>query len=220
MSLDSPIHPRELKNYIDILGYKESSILKENRDETKKLGDVSIMQIGAAQGALLSILCKIANFKSCLEIGVFTGYSSICIGSSISEESKLTVIDNNEEYLNIAKKYWDKAGISKKINVIKNNALSGLDELSKIKDMNFDFAFIDADKSNYSTYYEKVISMMLPGGIICIDNTLWKGRVYDKNVVNQSTQSIRDVNELIMRDKRVEHSLLTIYDGMTICYIK
>ena len=220
MSLDSPIHPRELKNYIDILGYKESSILRENRNETKRLGDVSIMQIGAAQGALLSILCKIANFKSCLEIGVFTGYSSICIGSSISEESKLTVIDNNEEYLNIAKKYWDKAGISKKINVIENNALSGLDELSKIKDMNFDFAFIDADKSNYSKYYEKVIRMMLPGGIICIDNTLWKGRVYDKNVVNQSTQSIRDVNELIMRDKRVEHSLLTIYDGMTICYIK
>ena len=220
MSLESPIHPRELKNYIDILGYKESSILRENRDETKKLGDVSIMQIGAAQGALLSILCKIANFKSCLEIGVFTGYSSICIGSSISEESKLTVIDNNEEYLNIAQKYWDKAGISKKINVIENNALSGLDELSKIKDLNFDFAFIDADKGNYSKYYEKVISMMLPGGVICIDNTLWKGRVYDKKIVNQSTQSIRDVNDLIMRDKRVEHSLLTIYDGMTICYIK
>ena len=220
MSLDSPIHPRELKNYIDILGYKESSILRENRDETKKLGDVSIMQIGAAQGALLSILCKIANFKSCLEIGVFTGYSSICIGSSISEESKLTVIDNNEEYLNIAKKYWDKAGISKKINAINNNALDALDELSKMKDIYFDFAFIDADKSNYSEYYKKVITMMLPGGIICIDNTLWKGRVYDKNIVNQSTQSIRDVNVLIMRDKRVEHSLLTIYDGMTICYIK
>ncbi len=220
MSLNSPIHPKELKDYIDIFGYKESSILKENRDETKKLGDVSIMQIGAAQGALLSILCKIANFKSCLEIGVFTGYSSICIGSSISKESKLTVIDNNEEYLNIAKKYWDKAGISKKINAINNNALDALDELSKMKDIYFDFAFIDADKSNYSEYYKKVITMMLPGGIICIDNTLWKGRVYDKNIVNQSTQSIRDVNVLIMRDKRVEHSLLTIYDGMTICYIK
>ena len=220
MSLNSPIHPKELKNYIDIFGYKESSILKENRNETKKLGDVSIMQIGAAQGALLSILCKIANFKSCLEIGVFTGYSSICIGSSISKESKLTVIDNNEEYLNIAKKYWDKAGISKKINAINNNALDALDELSKMKDIYFDFAFIDADKSNYSEYYKKVITMMLPGGIICIDNTLWKGRVYDKKIVNQSTQSIRDVNVLIMRDKRVEHSLLTIYDGMTICYIK
>jgi len=98
MSLDSPIHPKELKNYIDNIGYKESSILKENREETKKLGDVSIMQIGAAQGAFLSIICKLANFRSCLEVGVFTGYSSVCIGSSISKESKLTVIDNNEEY--------------------------------------------------------------------------------------------------------------------------
>ncbi len=220
MSLDSPIHPKELKNYIDNFGYKESLILKENREETQKLGDIAIMQIGAAQGALLSILCKLANFKSCLEVGVFTGYSSLCIGSSISEESKLTVIDNNQEYLNIAKKYWDKAGISKKINTISNNALDALDALSKIEDMSFDFAFIDADKSNYTKYYKKIITMMSSGGVICIDNTLWKGRVYDETVDNKSTQSIRDVNELIKSDDRVEHSLLTIYDGMTICYIR
>ena len=220
MSLDSPIHPKELKNYIDNFGYKESLILKENREETQKLGDIAIMQIGAAQGALLSILCKLANFKSCLEVGVFTGYSSLCIGSSISEESKLTVIDNNQEYLNIAKKYWDKAGISKKINTISNNALDALDALSKIEDMSFDFAFIDADKSNYTKYYKKIITMMSSGGVICIDNTLWKGRVYDDNMDNQSTQSIRDINKLIKSDERVEHSLLTIYDGMTICYIR
>ena len=220
MSLDSPIHPKELKNYIDNFGYKESLILKENREETQKLGDIAIMQIGAAQGALLSILCKLANFKSCLEVGVFTGYSSLCIGSSISEESKLTVIDNNQEYLNIAKKYSDKAGISKKINTISNNALDALDALSKIEDMSFDFAFIDADKSNYTKYYKKIITMMSSGGVICIDNTLWKGRVYDETVDNKSTQSIRDVNELIKSDDRVEHSLLTIYDGMTICYIR
>tara|TARA_B100000902_G_scaffold252248_1_gene238644 strand:- start:28 stop:690 length:663 start_codon:yes stop_codon:yes gene_type:complete len=220
VSLDSPIHPKELKNYIDNFGYKESLILKENREETQKLGDIAIMQIGAAQGALLSILCKLANFKSCLEVGVFTGYSSLCIGSSISEESKLTVIDNNQEYLNIAKKYWDKAGISKKINTISNNALDALDALSKIEDMSFDFAFIDADKSNYTKYYKKIITMMSSGGVICIDNTLWKGRVYDETVDNKSTQSIRDVNELIKSDDRVEHSLLTIYDGMTICYIR
>jgi len=220
MSLDSPIHPKDLKNYLDNFGYKESSLLKANREETKKLGDVSIMQIGAAQGALLSILCKLANFRSCLEVGVFTGYSSICIGSSIPKESKLTVIDNNENYLNIARKYWEKAGITEKINIINNNALDALDDLMKKKDINFDFAFIDADKSNYSEYYKKIINMMLPGGIICVDNTLWKGRVYDKSLFNQSTQSIRDINHLIMSDERVEHSLLTIYDGMTICYVK
>ena len=220
MSIDSPIHPKDLKNYLDNFGYKESSLLKANREETKKLGDVSIMQIGAAQGALLSILCKLANFRSCLEVGVFTRYSSICIGSSIPKESKLTVIDNNENYLNIARKYWEKAGITEKINIINNNALDALDDLTKKKDINFDFAFIDADKSNYSEYYKKIINMMLPGGIICVDNTLWKGRVYDKSLFNQSTQSIRDINHLIMSDERVEHSLLTIYDGMTICYVK
>ena len=86
--------------------------------------------------------------------------------------------------------------------------------------MNFDFAFIDADKNNYTKYYKKIITMMSSGGVICIDNTLWKGRVYDETVNNKSTQSIRDVNELIRSDDRVEHSLLTIYDGMTICYIR
>ena len=220
MSLDSPIHPKELKNYIDIFGYKESLLLKENRKETQKLGDISIMQIGAAQGALLSILCRLANFKNCLEVGVFTGYSSLCIGASIPKESKLTVIDNNQEYLNIAKKYWDKAGISEKINIINDDASDGLDQLAKIDDINFDFAFIDADKSNYTKYYEKIITMMSSGGVICIDNTLWKGRVYDDSMDNQSTQSIRDINKLIKSDERVEHSLLTIYDGMTICYIR
>ncbi len=220
MSLDSPILPEGLKNYIDIFGYKESHILKENREETKKLGAVSIMQIGAAQGAFLSILCKIANFKNCLEVGVFTGYSSLCIGSSISDDSKLTVVDNNNEYLSIAEKYWNKAGISKKINVINENALDALDKLSKTNDTTFDFAFIDADKSNYSEYYKRIIAMMSSGGLICIDNTLWKGRVYDQSSQNNSTQSIKDFNQLIKDDERVEHSLLTIYDGMTLCYIK
>tara|TARA_B100001113_G_scaffold7774_1_gene6340 strand:+ start:4617 stop:5279 length:663 start_codon:yes stop_codon:yes gene_type:complete len=220
MSADSPIFPEGLKDYIDSFGYTESKLLKENREETRELGAISIMQIGAAQGAFLSILCKIANFKNCLEVGVFTGYSSLCIGSAISKDSKLTVIDNNKEYLAIAEKYWKKAGISTKINVMNINALDALDELSETKGASFDFAFIDADKANYSKYYEKVITMMSSGGIICIDNTLWKGRVYDERIKNNNTESINSLNQLIKNDDRVEHSLLTIYDGMTICYIK
>ena len=220
MSVESPIISDDLREYVDSVGYSESNILKENRKETKKLGAISIMQIGAAQGALLSILCKISKFKNCLEVGVFTGYSSLCIGSSISDDSKLTCIDNNKEYLNVAKKYWEKAKIEHKINLIEDNAIDALSMLS-IKDLNnFDFAFIDADKSNYCSYYEKIIPLMQKGGVVCIDNTLWKGRVYDNSINNNSTQSIRDINQLINSDKRVEHSLLTIYDGMTICYVK
>ena len=220
MSVESPIISDDLREYVDSVGYVESNILKENRKETKKLGAISIMQIGAAQGALLSILCKISKFKNCLEVGVFTGYSSLCIGSSISDDAKLTCIDNNKEYLNVAKKYWEKAKIEHKINLIEDNAIDALSMLSKKNLNNFDFAFIDADKSNYCSYYEKIIPLMQKGGVVCIDNTLWKGRVYDNSINNNSTQSIRDINQLINSDKRVEHSLLTIYDGMTICYVK
>ena len=220
MSVESPIISDDLREYVDSVGYAESNILKENRKETKKLGAISIMQIGAAQGALLSILCKISKFENCLEVGVFTGYSSLCIGSSISDDSKLTCIDNNKEYLNVARKYWGKAKIEHKINLIEDNAIDALSMLSKKDLNNFDFAFIDADKSNYCSYYEKIIPLMQKGGVVCIDNTLWKGRVYDNSINNNSTQSIRDINQLINSDKRVEHSLLTIYDGMTICYVK
>ena len=187
MSVESPIISDDLREYVDSVGYAESNILKENRKETKKLGAISIMQIGAAQGALLSILCKISKFKNCLEVGVFTGYSSLCIGSSISDDSKLTCIDNNKEYLNVAKKYWEKAKIEHKINLIEDNAIDALSMLSKKDLNNFDFAFIDADKSNYCSYYEKIIPLMQKGGVVCIDNTLWKGRVYDNSINNNST---------------------------------
>ena len=220
MSADSPIIKKELREYVDILGYSESELLKKNREETKKLGPISIMQVGAAQGAFLSILCKCAKFKNCLEVGVFTGYSSLCISSAIEDDSRLTVIDNNNEYLSIAKKYWKLANVVEKINVIKKDALEALSELKSNPDKQFDFAFIDADKANYVKYYDLILPLMSRGGILCIDNTLWKGRVYDLDNQTDSTKAIRSLNQKIKNDKRVEHSILTIYDGMTICYIK
>ena len=220
MSADSPIIKKELREYVDILGYSESELLKKNREETKKLGSISIMQVGAAQGSFLSILCKCGKFKNCLEVGVFTGYSSLCISSAIENDSRLTVIDNNNEYLDIAKKYWKLANVVEKINVIKKDALEALSELKSNPDKQFDFAFIDADKANYVKYYDLILPLMSRGGILCIDNTLWKGRVYDLDNQTDSTQAIRLLNQKIKNDKRVEHSILTIYDGMTICYIK
>ena len=112
------------------------------------------------------------------------------------------------------------AKIDKKIELIKDEALNALNQLKMKNEDKFDFAFIDADKANYCEYYDLIISMMKNGGIICIDNTLWKGKVYDNNDKSKSTQTIRDLNDKIKTDKRVEHSMLTIYDGMTICYIK
>ena len=220
MSADSPIIKKELREYVDIHGYSESELLKKNREETKKLGPISIMQVGAAQGAFLSILCKCGKFKNCLEVGVFTGYSSLCISSAIEDDSRLTVIDNNNEYLDIAKKYWKLANVVEKINVIKKDALEALSELKSNLDKQFDFAFIDADKTIYVKYYDLILPLMSRGGILCIDNTLWKGRVYDLDNQTDSTKAIRSLNQKIKNDKRVEHSILTIYDGMTICYIK
>ena len=220
MSADSPIIKKELREYVDILGYSESELLKKNREETKKLGPISIMQVGAAQGAFLSILCKCGKFKNCLEVGVFTGYSSLCISLAIENDSRLTVIDNNNEYLDIAKKYWKLANVVEKINVIKKDALEALSDLKSNPDKQFDFAFIDADKANYVKYYDLILPLMSRGGILCIDNTLWKGRVCDLDNQTDSTQAIRSLNQKIKNDKRVEHSMLTIYDGMTICYIK
>lgn len=219
MSSDTPILHDDLKRYIDSVGYNETDILMKNREETKELGAISIMQVGAAQGAFLSILCKVSKFQNCLEVGVFTGYSSLCIGTAIGDNAQLTVIDNNEEYLSIAQKYWSLAKIDKKINLINNDAIDALHDLKSGFQEKYDFAFIDADKSNYNEYYELIITMMRSGGIICIDNTLWKGRVYDLDN-SISTKSIRDLNLRIKKDKRVEHSLLTIYDGMTMCYVK
>ena len=220
MSAESPIIDGNLRKYIDLVGYNESELLKRNREETKKLGSISIMQVGAAQGALLSIICKVSDFKSCLEVGVFTGYSSLCIGSSISDDSKLTVIDNNAEYLDIARKYWKLANIDKKIDVIESHAIEALSELKERNENKFDFAFIDADKANYCEYYDLIVSMMSSGGLLCIDNTLWKGRVYDSDSQSNSTKAIRALNEKIKKDKRVDHAIMTIYDGMTICYVK
>ena len=197
MSADSPIIKKELREYVDILGYSESELLKKNREETKKLGPISIMQVGAAQGAFLSILCKCGKFKNCLEVGVFTGYSSLCISSAIEDDSRLTVIDNNNEYLDIAKKYWKLANVAEKINVIKKDALEALSELKSNPDKQFDFAFIDADKANYVKYYDLILPSMSRGGILCIDNTLWKGRVYDPDNQTDSTRAIRSLNEKI-----------------------
>tara|TARA_B100000945_G_C20364596_1_gene588904 strand:- start:221 stop:889 length:669 start_codon:yes stop_codon:yes gene_type:complete len=212
---------QDLRNYIDRIGYKESNILQELRAETKKISDLSIMQIGAMQGSLLQFLCKIGNFKKCIEVGVFTGYSSICIASSITEDGILYALDNSEEYTNIAKKYWERAGVNHKIKLmLDDGVLSFKKLLEEEQESTFDFIFIDADKSNYQQYYEFSLKLIKQGGLIAIDNTIWKGRVFDNNDQSSGTDSIRKLNDFIYEDSRVDHCLLTIYDGMTLCIKK
>ncbi len=210
-----------LRSYIDKVGYNESPILKELRIETSSLGDISIMQIGAVQGALIKMLCSIAKFKRCIEIGVFTGYSSICIAEGMPADGKLYALDTSVEFTEIAKKYWKKSCVENKIELIIDKAINTLNDfLEKELNNTFDFIFIDADKKNIMDYYEISLDLLRQGGMILIDNTIWKGRVLDLQDNNASTISIQKLNEHIANDQRVDHCLIAIYDGMTLCMKK
>ena len=140
----------ELRSYIDSVGYEKDNLLEQLRKETQDLGDESIMQVGSSQGKLLEIICRIGNFNKCIELGVFTGYSSICIAKGINDEGRLYAIDISEKYTSIAKKYWEKSGLNHKITLILDEAINVLDTFidDGLKGT-FDFIFIDADKSNY-----------------------------------------------------------------------
>ena len=215
------INFQDLREYIDRVGYNESAVLKELRLETKKISDLSIMQVGAMQGSLLNFLCKIGNFRKCIEVGVFTGYSSICIASGIADDGILYALDNSEEYTDIAKKYWEKAKVNHKIKLLLDDGIKSFKKLlNQEKENSFDFVFIDADKSNYKNYYELSLKLIKTGGLIAIDNTIWKGRVFNDDDRSSGTSSIRKLNDFIKEDNRVDHCLLTIYDGMTLCIKK
>jgi len=215
------INFQDLREYIDRVGYNESAVLKELRLETKKISDLSIMQVGAMQGSLLNFLCKIGNFRKCIEVGVFTGYSSICIASGIADDGILYALDNSEEYTDIAKKYWEKAKVNHKIKLLLDDGIKSFKKLlNQEKENSFDFVFIDADKSNYKDYYELSLKLIKTGGLIAIDNTIWKGRVFNDDDRSSGTSSIRKLNDFIKEDNRVDHCLLTIYDGMTLCIKK
>ena len=215
---DVQLNSPDLRKYLETVGFKRDQVLVELRKKTQLMGDASIMQIGESQGKLLEMICRLGNFKKCIEIGVFTGYSSICIAKGIDSKGKLYAVDTSEEYTSIAREYWRKSNLDRKIELILKEGLDVLNEFID-KNMNgtFDFIFIDADKSNYINYYEKSIELIRSGGIIAIDNTIWKGKVLNEDDKSQSTTVIRELNKLISTDNRVDQCMLTMYDGMTLC---
>ncbi len=221
MNKSISLDENKLSKYIDKVGYKKDDVLSDLRKQTESLGDISIMQIGQTQGSLIEILCRIGGFSKCIEIGVFTGYSSICIAKGIPEDGKLYALDNSTEFTDIAREYWIKSGCDKKIELIIRDAIESLDEfINKGMNESFDFIFIDADKNNYLEYYKKSLELVRHGGMILIDNTMWKGKVVKDNDMTNSTRSIKALNDFIASDDRVDHCLLTIYDGLTLCIKK
>jgi predicted O-methyltransferase YrrM len=175
------------------------------------------MQIAPEQGQFMAFLIKLIGAKKTLEVGVFTGYSSLVVALALPENGEIIACDVDEEYTQIARTYWEKAGVSHKIKLHLAPAVLTLENLlAKGEENSFDFAFIDADKSNYDTYYEQALKLVRVGGVIAIDNVLWDGKVADSRVQDNRTQAIRRLNEKLHQDTRILLSVVPIADGLTL----
>ena len=205
-----------LLHYIQSVSVQESEVLKQLRAETAKQ-PMAVMQIAPEQGQFMSFLVQLLNAKKTLEIGVFTGYSALIVALALPPDGRVIACDINKEYTAIAQQFWQQAGVAEKIDLRIAPALETLDKLIAENHSNtFDFAFIDADKSNYINYYEKALQLVRPGGVIAIDNVLWSGRVADPEVQDNRTQKIREFNQNLAQDSRVKISLLPLADGLTL----
>ena len=206
----------KLQNYINDFGLKLNPIQQEIIDYNKTLGDIKRMQIDPTQCHFLHLIIKISNIKNVLEIGTFTGLRALAISLALPEDGKLIALDKNEETNKIALSFFKKASQEHKIETIIKPALETLEEL---KNKKFDMIFIDADKMNYKQYYEKSLGLINQGGLIIIDNVLWHGEVADKKINDKLTLNIREFNEFVSNDKRVEQVIIPLGDGMTVCRV-
>ena len=203
-----------LVKYLQNVGYRKDKIIDDLADETSKLGSVSQMQIAKEQGQFLEIITKLSKAKSCLEVGRFTGMSTLFIARGLSAEGKITTIDNSDEFLSLAKKYWDLDHMSSKIESIIGDGVEIMQSMID-RQHSYDFIFIDADKNNYPNYYELSLSLVPSNGIIIIDNMLWHGDVADEKKNDSQTNTIRELNTKIQNDSRVDFSLLPLSDGLS-----
>ncbi|MEH1871038.1 class I SAM-dependent methyltransferase [Nostoc sp.] len=206
----------QLYNYLLSVSLREPEILLKLRQETAS-HPRSTMQISPEQGQFMRLLVQLIGAKKTLEVGVFTGYSSLSVALALPADGKIIAADVSEEFTAIARRYWQEAGVADKIDLRLAPGLETLDHLLATGQAEtFDFAFIDADKENYDGYYERSLQLLRPGGLIAIDNVLWSGQVADLQNQDESTQAIRALNEKLYHDERVTLSLVPIADGLTL----
>jgi predicted O-methyltransferase YrrM len=206
----------QLYEYLLSVSVREPEILRQLREETAQ-HPMGQMQIAPEQGQFMALLVQLIGAKKTLEVGVFTGYSSLTVALVLPSDGQLVACDVSEEYTAIARRYWEKAGIAHKIDLRIAPALDTLDQLLADGQANqFDFAFIDADKSGYDAYYERSLQLVRPGGLIAVDNVLWSGRVADPKEADHRTAKIRALNEKLYADDRIDLSLVPIADGLTL----
>jgi caffeoyl-CoA O-methyltransferase len=210
---------RRLYTYIDACRSRgDDRALDALRAETvKKFPDVAMMQIGRDQGTFMTLLVGAVGARNAIEIGTFTGYSSICIARGLPTDGRLLCLDISEEWTNLARKYWKKTGLGKKIELRLGPAV---ESLKKLKGRKFDFAFIDADKPSYDTYFETVLPLMKRNSLILFDNMLWGGRLGGKRrIKHPNGNAIDRLNRKLARDPRIESVLLSVGDGIHLCRV-
>jgi predicted O-methyltransferase YrrM len=202
--------------YLLSVSLRETDLLERLRAETAR-DPMSRMQSAPEQGQFMALLVRLSGARKCLEIGVYTGYSALWVAQALPSGGRLIACDTSEKWTAVARRYWEEAGIADRIRLHLSPALETLDSLLEAGEAgSFDFAFIDADKGNYRNYYERSLRLLRPGGLIVIDNTLWSGDVADPGKQDDDTVAIRNLNEFIHRDDRVEMSLLPVADGLTL----
>jgi caffeoyl-CoA O-methyltransferase len=213
-SVDAPLY-----DYLLAHGHNRDPLLAELADETaRRFGARAGMQIAPEQGQFMMMLARAMGARSAIEVGTFTGYSAICVARALPADGHLLCCDVNEEWTGLAREYWRRAGMAERITLKLAPALETLRALPL--ETRCDFAFIDADKSNYRAYYEELLARTRPGGVIVIDNVLWNGAVLDRSNRTEDTHAIRALNDFLATDSRIEAVMLPIADGLTICYKK
>jgi len=181
---------------------------------TRELGGVSVMQIAAEQGAFLTMLVRLLRARSLVEVGTFTGYSALCLAKGLPADGRLLCCDVSDEWTAIGRRFWEKAGVADRIDLRIAPALETLRSLPP--DPTIDLAFVDADKPNYAAYYEELLARLRPNGVILFDNVLWSGNVADATKTDPSTVALRELNDALTHDARVEVVMLPIADGLTL----
>lgn len=206
----------ELYHYLLSVSLREPEVLAALRKETA-LDEMAMMQISPEQGQFMSLLVKILNPQKIVEVGTFTGYSSLAMALASADDCKITCCDVSEKWTSIARRYWQKAGVENKFDLRLAPAVETLDQmLADGESESVDFAFIDADKVNYQNYFEKCLALMRVGGVMAMDNVLWGGSVIDDSKNDEDTIAIRQFNNQLLSDSRVDISLIPIADGLTL----
>ena len=205
-----------LYDYLLSVSLRESELQRRLREETAK-DPMARMQISPEQGQFMALLARLTGARRCIEVGVFTGYSSLAVALALPADGSIVACDVSEQWTSVARRYWAEAGVASRIDLRLAPALETLDLLLAAGGAGtFDLAFIDADKENYLGYYERVLRLLRPGGLAVADNTLWSGRVADPEVADVDTVALRHFNEHLHRDDRVDLALLPVGDGLTL----